>query len=118
MASKHEPQTALRTHETPVRVRYGEVDRMGFVYHGHYLVYFETGRTEMLRSLNDVEAQRTNLLQRRLPEDQDVQFLTIEIRRLEQQLQGIAATYLASLGNQARLVERLIQSGAAARAGG
>ena len=40
-----------RVHETPVRVRYGEVDRMGFLYHGHYLVYFEQGRTEYLRSL-------------------------------------------------------------------
>jgi acyl-CoA thioester hydrolase len=39
------------THETPIRVRYGEVDRMGVVYHAHYLVYFEQGRTELLRSL-------------------------------------------------------------------
>lgn len=38
-------------HETSVRVRYGEVDRMGVVYHAHYLPYFETGRTEFLRSL-------------------------------------------------------------------
>jgi acyl-CoA thioester hydrolase len=38
-------------HETHVRVRYGEVDRMGFVYHAHYLVFFEQGRTEYLRSL-------------------------------------------------------------------
>ena len=38
-------------HETHLRVRYGEVDRMGVVYHGHYLVYFEQGRTELLRSL-------------------------------------------------------------------
>ena len=37
--------------ETSVRVRYGEVDRMGVVYHAHYLPYFETGRTEFLRSL-------------------------------------------------------------------
>lgn len=37
-------------HETPVRVRYGEVDRMGFVYHANYLPYFELGRTELLRS--------------------------------------------------------------------
>lgn len=41
----------LPAHETQVRVRYGEVDRMGVVYHGHYLVYFEQGRTELLRSL-------------------------------------------------------------------
>jgi acyl-CoA thioester hydrolase len=40
-----------RSHETLVRVRYGEVDRMGVVYHAHYLVYFEQGRTEYLRSL-------------------------------------------------------------------
>jgi acyl-CoA thioester hydrolase len=38
-------------HETSVRVRYGEVDRMGVVYHAHYLPYFEQGRTEFLRSL-------------------------------------------------------------------
>jgi acyl-CoA thioester hydrolase len=38
-------------HETTVRVRYGEVDRMGVVYHAHYLAYFEAGRTEFLRSL-------------------------------------------------------------------
>jgi acyl-CoA thioester hydrolase len=39
------------THETQIRVRYGEVDQMGVVYHGHYIVYFELGRTEMLRSM-------------------------------------------------------------------
>jgi acyl-CoA thioester hydrolase len=38
-------------HETTVRVRYGEVDRMGVVYHANYLPYFEQGRTEFLRSL-------------------------------------------------------------------
>jgi acyl-CoA thioester hydrolase len=39
------------SHETTVRVRYGEVDRMGVVYHANYLAYVEQGRTEMLRSL-------------------------------------------------------------------
>lgn len=38
-------------HESSVRVRYGEVDRMGVAYHAHYLVWFEVGRTEFLRSL-------------------------------------------------------------------
>jgi acyl-CoA thioester hydrolase len=38
-------------HETAVRVRYDEVDRMGVVHHPRYLVYFEIGRTEYLRSL-------------------------------------------------------------------
>ena len=32
------------------RVRYRECDRMGVVYHSHYLDYFEAARTEALRS--------------------------------------------------------------------
>ena len=31
------------------RVPYADVDRMGIVYYAHYLVYFERGRTELLR---------------------------------------------------------------------
>jgi acyl-CoA thioester hydrolase len=38
-------------HTTSVRVRYPDTDQMGIVYHGRYLEYFETGRTEMLRDL-------------------------------------------------------------------
>jgi acyl-CoA thioester hydrolase len=37
-------------HELTLRVRYAETDQMGFVHHANYLVYFEMGRTEMLRS--------------------------------------------------------------------
>jgi acyl-CoA thioester hydrolase len=33
-----------------VRVRYSETDKMGVVYHTHYLVWFEVGRTEYLRA--------------------------------------------------------------------
>ena len=36
---------------TSVRVRYPETDRMNVVYHAHYLVWFELGRTELLRDL-------------------------------------------------------------------
>ncbi len=32
-----------------LRVRYPETDRMGVAYHGHYLVWFELGRTELMR---------------------------------------------------------------------
>ncbi len=39
------------THETTLRVRYGETDRMGYVYYGDYAEYFEVGRVEALRSL-------------------------------------------------------------------
>ena len=34
-----------------VRVRYGETDQMGVVYHGNYASYFEIARTEWLRNL-------------------------------------------------------------------
>src|SRR5437764_10046745 len=33
-----------------IRVRYAETDRMGLLHHANYLVYFEQGRTELLRS--------------------------------------------------------------------
>jgi acyl-CoA thioester hydrolase len=36
--------------EITIRVRYAETDRMGFLHHANYLVYFEQGRTELLRS--------------------------------------------------------------------
>ncbi|HEX8178219.1 MAG TPA: thioesterase family protein [Pyrinomonadaceae bacterium] len=37
-------------HETSVRVRYAETDRMGVVYHANYLIWFEIGRTEFCRA--------------------------------------------------------------------
>jgi acyl-CoA thioester hydrolase len=36
---------------TQVRVRYAETDKMGVVYYANYLVWFEIGRVELLRSL-------------------------------------------------------------------
>ncbi len=38
-------------HEISLRVRYGETDQMGVVYHGNYPQYLEMGRVEWLRSL-------------------------------------------------------------------
>ena len=47
------------TGEIQIRVRYAETDRMGLLHHANYLVYFEQGRTELLRqigrSYKDVE---------------------------------------------------------------
>jgi acyl-CoA thioester hydrolase len=42
---------AKTTHDTQIRVRYQETDRMGLLHHAYYFTYFEIGRTEMLRSL-------------------------------------------------------------------
>ena len=41
----------MRKFKTAVRVRYGETDQMGVVYHGNYATYFEVARTEWLRNL-------------------------------------------------------------------
>ncbi|MEA2042729.1 MAG: thioesterase family protein [Bacteroidota bacterium] len=37
--------------ETKIRVRYGETDKMGYVYYGNYPLYFEVARTEMIRKI-------------------------------------------------------------------
>lgn len=37
------------SHEMTIRVRYAETDRMGLLHHANYFVYFEMGRTELLR---------------------------------------------------------------------
>ena len=37
--------------EARVRVRYAETDQMGVVYHANYLVWFEIGRVELMRSM-------------------------------------------------------------------
>ena len=34
-----------------VRVRYAETDKMGVVYYANYLVWFEVGRSELLRAI-------------------------------------------------------------------
>jgi len=39
------------THTSNIRIRYAETDQMGVVHHANYFVYFEAGRTELLRSL-------------------------------------------------------------------
>lgn len=38
-------------HETKIRVRYKDTDRMGVIYYGNFLTYFEVGRAELMRFL-------------------------------------------------------------------
>ena len=53
-------------HETLLRVRYSETDKMGIVYYANYLVWFEIGRTEYCRargfSYKDMEANDDSFL--------------------------------------------------------
>ena len=48
--SLHEDEVIDEPHETFVRVRYAETDKMGMVYHANYLIWFEIGRTEYCRA--------------------------------------------------------------------
>jgi len=41
----------LTHHDVTVRVRYAETDQMGVVYHSNFLIWFEVGRVELMRSL-------------------------------------------------------------------
>jgi acyl-CoA thioester hydrolase len=51
----------MHSGEITIRVRYAETDRMGLLHHANYIVYFEQGRTELLRanglSYRDLEDQ-------------------------------------------------------------
>jgi acyl-CoA thioester hydrolase len=51
---------------TEQRVRYAETDQMGVVYYANYLVWFELGRVELLRSLGfdyrSLEAEHSCIL--------------------------------------------------------
>ena len=38
-------------HETTISVRYGETDKMGVAHHSSYLLWFELGRTGLLRDV-------------------------------------------------------------------
>lgn len=41
---------ASDTHQMQIRVRYSEVDQMGFLHHANYFNYFEMGRIELFRA--------------------------------------------------------------------
>lgn len=41
----------MYTNDATIRVRYGETDQMGVVYHGNYYTWFEVGRSEFFNSL-------------------------------------------------------------------
>jgi acyl-CoA thioester hydrolase len=46
-----EAKVDKRAGEARVRVRYAETDQMGVVYHSNYLIWFEIGRVELIRSM-------------------------------------------------------------------
>lgn len=54
----------LLTDTFSIRVRYADTDKMGVVYNGNYLTFFEIGRTELLRThgLPYAELERSGYL--------------------------------------------------------
>ena len=54
----------MRYHETPLQVRFCEVDAYGVVWHGHYLSWFEVGRNELTErfQMGPLQLKEKNLL--------------------------------------------------------
>ncbi|MDQ7030114.1 MAG: thioesterase family protein [Ardenticatenia bacterium] len=48
--STRTPAHSVHVHETTVRVRYAETDQMGLAHHTAYLVWFEVGRSSLMRA--------------------------------------------------------------------
>ncbi len=61
----------MREHREIVRVGYPDVDRMGFVHHGRYPIWFEIGRTELMRA--------AGLTYARLEDERGLMFPVIEL---------------------------------------
>ena len=57
---------------TTVRVGYPDVDRMGFAHHSRYPVWFEIGRTELMRA--------AGLTYRQLEDELGLMFPVVELR--------------------------------------
>ena len=52
------------TYKNQIRIRYDEVDKMGYVYHGNYAKYYHISRTELFRKLGicDKELENHNIM--------------------------------------------------------
>lgn len=50
--------------KSKIRIRYDEVDKMGYVYHGNYAKYYHISRTELLRKIGicDSSMETYNIL--------------------------------------------------------
>ncbi|HUF89527.1 MAG TPA: polysaccharide biosynthesis tyrosine autokinase [Gemmatimonadota bacterium] len=71
------------------------------------------GASQMLTTLINLENERAALLDRRKPDDPDVQALTSRIHGVEQELRNLTSTYLQGLQNQLATIEGQLESGAA-----
>lgn len=70
------------------------------------------GASQMLSTLIMLENERAALLDRRKPDDPDVQVLTGRIHGVEDELRHLTGTYLKSLQSQLATIESQLQEGA------
>lgn len=75
---------------------------------GFHTILKSPSGSELLRALNEAENARAELLQRRTPEDPDVQVQTARIQELEDQLRTIAMSYLSGLNNTVSSLDELL----------
>lgn len=54
----------MKYHETPLQVRFYEVDAYGIVWHGHYVGWFEKGRNDLTQrfQMGPLQLRELNLL--------------------------------------------------------
>jgi capsular exopolysaccharide synthesis family protein len=69
------------------------------------------GASQMLATLIQLENERSALLDRRKPEDPDVQVLTGRIHGVERELRHLTGTYLKTLDSQLATIESQLQEG-------
>ena len=64
MVSVIEKLNLMIASENIIQVRYDEVDKMGYVYHGNYARYYHISRTELLRKvgISDRELEDQNII--------------------------------------------------------
>jgi len=72
-----------------------------------------TGASQMLSTLINLENERATLLDRRKPDDPDVQTLTGRIHGVEQELRHLTGTYLKNLDSQLATIEAQLREGSA-----
>jgi tyrosine-protein kinase Etk/Wzc len=76
---------------------------------GFHTILKSPSASELLRALNEAENARAELLQRRTSEDPDVQVQTARIQELEDQLRGIATSYLNGLNNTVASLDEVLE---------
>ncbi|HEY0176609.1 MAG TPA: thioesterase family protein [Pedobacter sp.] len=94
-------------HNTKIRVRYSETDKMGYVYNGNYASYYEIGRTEMMRGLgmNYAKMEESGIMLPLL--DLNCKFIKpafydqeLTIKTIVKELPGIRITFNYELYNE------------------